>query len=203
MRIKHRGVAPRIDPDASVAPNAVVCGDVTLGPGCRILFGAQVVAEGGSIVLGRDVIVLENAVLRSTERHDLRIGDHCVVGPGANVVGCTVEDDVFIATGAAVFHCAHLGKGAEVRIHGVVHLKSRLAAGETVPIGWVAVGDPAQVLPPSEHAAIWALQEPLNFPHTVYGLERSEASMAKITRVLSDALASHADDASIDNEEIE
>ena len=194
MLIKHEGVSPTVDPSAWVAPNAVVCGDVRIGPGCRVMFGAQIVAEGGSIVIGRECIIMENAVLRSTSRHSLSIGNNCLVGPNAHVVGCTVEDEVFIATGAAVFHAAHLGKGSEVRINGVVHLKTHVAAGDTVPIGWVAVGDPAQILSPGEHERIWAIQQPLNFPLTVYGFERHEASMEKITRRLSEALASHAGD---------
>lgn len=196
MLIKHNGVLPSIDPSAWVAPNAVVCGNVTVGPGCRIMFGAQVIAEGGAISIGRECIVMENAVLRSTGRHPLVIGNNCLVGPNAHVVGCTVEDEVFIATGAAVFHSARLGRGSEVRINAVVHLKTHVAPGETVPIGWVAVGSPAQILPPGEHERIWAVQEPMNFPLTVYGFERSEATMEKITRRLSEALGSHAFDES-------
>jgi carbonic anhydrase/acetyltransferase-like protein (isoleucine patch superfamily) len=191
MLIKHAGTAPRVDPTAYVAPNAVVCGDVTIGPGSRIMYGAQVIAESGSISIGKQCIVLENAVLRSSARHPLKIGNNCLVGPNAHVVGCTVEDEVFIATGAAIFHSALLGKGSEVRINGVVHLKSHLAPGEIIPIGWVAVGNPAQVLPAGEHDRIWRVQEPLNFPLCVYGLERSEATMEKITRQLSEALGSH------------
>ena len=194
MLIRHDGVSPRVDPAAWVAPNAVVCGDVTLGPGCRIMYGAQVVAESGSISIGRECIVMENAVLRSSSRHPLDIGNNCLIGPNAHIVGCSVEDEVFIATGAAVFHSAILGKGSEVRVNGVVHLKTHLAAGETVPIGWIAVGNPAQVLPPGEHERIWKIQKPLDFPFTVYGLERSEATMVKITRRLSERLESHASD---------
>jgi carbonic anhydrase/acetyltransferase-like protein (isoleucine patch superfamily) len=194
MLIKHAGVQPQVDPTAYIAPNAVVCGNVTVGPGCRIMHGAQVIAESGSISVGRECIVMENAVLRSSSRHPLTMGNNCLVGPNAHVVGCTVEDEVFIATGAAIFHSAHLGKGSEVRINGVVHLKSHLAAGKTVPIGWVAIGNPAQILSPSEHERIWRIQEPLNFPLTVYGFERSEATMEKITRRLSEALGSHAHD---------
>lgn len=196
MLIKHNGFLPNIDPTAWVAPNAVICGNVTVGPGCRIMFGAQVIAEGEAISIGRECIVMENAVLRSTGRHPLVIGNNCLVGPNAHVVGCTVEDEVFIATGAAVFHSARLGKGSEVRINAVVHLKTHVAAGETVPIGWVAVGKPAQILPPGEHERIWEIQEPLNFPLTVYGFERSEATMEKITRRLSEALGSHTSDES-------
>ena len=194
MLIQHEGVSPTIDSSAWVAPNAVVCGDVRIGPGCRVMYGAQIIAEGGTIVIGRECIIMENAVLRSTGRHSLTMGNNCLVGPNAHVVGCVVEDEVFIATGAAVFHSARLGKGSEVRINGVVHLKTHVAAGDTVPIGWVAVGDPAQILPPGEHERIWEIQKPLNVPLTVYGFERHEASMQKITRRLSDALASHVGD---------
>jgi carbonic anhydrase/acetyltransferase-like protein (isoleucine patch superfamily) len=194
MLIKHDAFSPRIDSTAWIAPNAVICGNVTVGSGCRIMFGAQVIAEGGAITIGRDCIIMENAVLRSSARHPLSIGSNCLVGPNAHVVGCTVEDAVFIATGAAIFHSAHLGKGSEVRVNGIVHLKSSLAAGETVPIGWIAVGSPARIFPPGEHEQIWEIQRPLNFPLTVYGFERAEASMEKITRRLSEALGAHVSD---------
>ena len=133
-------------------------------------------------------------MLRSSAAHRLHMGDNCLVGPNAHVVGCTVEDEVFIATGAAVFHSARLGRGSEVRINGVVHLKTHLPPGATVPIGWVAVGDPAQILPPEQHERIWEIQKPLNFPLTVYGFERDEASMVRITQRLSEKLAAHRDD---------
>lgn len=194
MLIEHLGKSPVIDPTAFVAPNAVVCGDVTVGPGARIMFGAQVVAESGTIRIGRECIVMENAVLRSSAAHPLTIGGNCLVGPNAHVVGSTIEDEVFLATGCAVFHGSHIGAGAEVRINSVVHLKTRVEPGATVPIGWVAVGDPAQMFPASEHEAVWKVQEPLNFPLTVYGFQRSEASMAKITQRLSQSLASHIGD---------
>jgi len=194
MLINHQGKSPRVHPSAYVAPNAAVCGDVVIGPGCRILFGAQIIAEGGSISIGTECIVMENAVLRSNARHPLKIGNNCLIGPHAHVVGCTIEDEVFVATGASIFHGARLGKGCEVRINGVVHLKTHVVPGDTVPIGWVAVGSPASILPPTEHERIWEIQKPLNFPLTVYGFDRSEADMVKITRRLSEALGSHAHD---------
>jgi hypothetical protein len=32
-----------------------------------------------------------------------------------------------------------------------VHVNTTVPAGATVPMDWVAVGDPAQILPPNEH----------------------------------------------------
>jgi carbonic anhydrase/acetyltransferase-like protein (isoleucine patch superfamily) len=105
-----------------------------------------------------------------------------------------VKDEVFIATGAAIFHAAVLEARSEVRVNGVVHLKTRLPEQATVPIGWVAVGDPASILPPDQHDAIWNIQESLNFPLVVYGYDRSEANMIKITERMAKFLKSHADD---------
>lgn len=158
------------------------------------MFGAQVTAEGGSIEIGKECIILENAVLRATKRHSLKIGDNCLIGPNAHVVGCTVEDEVFIATGSAIFHGAHLERESEVRIHGVVHVKSRLKKGVSLPIAHIAVGDPAEMFPPDKHELIWEIQKTLNFPLTVYGLDRFEANMKNITRRFSEVLYKHVED---------
>jgi carbonic anhydrase/acetyltransferase-like protein (isoleucine patch superfamily) len=194
MLISHQGKSPIVDPSAYVAPNAVLCGNVVVGPECRILFGAQIIAEGGSIVIGSECIIMENAVLRSTNLHSLSIGNNCLIGPNAHVVGCTIKNEVFIATGATIFHGARLGKGCEVRVNAVVQIKTHVLPGETVPIGWVAVGTPASILPPNDHEKIWEIQKALNFPLTVYDIERAEANMVKITRRLAENLGAHKDD---------
>lgn len=181
---------PDISPSAWVAPDSSIIGMVTIGPGCRIMPGVRIVAEGGGTVrLGRCCIVLENAVIRATARQHCQIGDHCIIGPHAHIVGAEIADEVFIATGASVFHGARIGKGAEVRINAVVHLRTTLGPGGTVPIGWVAVGDPAKILPPDQHEAIWEVQKHLNFPEFVYGIDRNDPHlMRKITSRLSEEL---------------
>src|SRR5438067_11556162 len=155
MLIEHLGLRPQVAGSAYVAPTAVLCGDVRIGEGSRILFGAVLTAEGGPVEVGRSCIVMENAVIRGSKRHPVTIGDHVLVGPRAYLTGCTLEDDVFLATGATVFNGATVGRRAEVRINGVVHVMTVVPEGVTVPIGWVAVGDPAEILPPNEHDRIW------------------------------------------------
>jgi carbonic anhydrase/acetyltransferase-like protein (isoleucine patch superfamily) len=180
-----------------VAPNATVCGDVRIAEGVRVLFGATVIAEGGSIEIGKNCIILENAVVRSTAKHSTSIGPNSLIGPNAHVVGCTTEESVFIATGAAVLHGAYLEARSEVRINSVVHTRSRIRKDETVPIGWVAVGDPAEILPPNEHEKIWSLQEGLNFVKTVYGVNRApigETRMPEISERLSEIYGKHKED---------
>lgn len=197
MILTHLNKRPKIDRSAYIAPTATVCGDVEIGPGCRIMFGACVVSEGAPLRLGAKCIVMENAVIRSTNRHPAAIGAHCLIGPNSHLVGCTLEESVFVATGAAILHGAHLAAGSEVQVNGVVHICTRIAPHATLPIGWIAVGDPAQFFPPGQHDAIWAVQEPLNFPEFVYGVPRGPQGrndMTEITRKRAAALASHATD---------
>jgi len=200
MRFEHLGAQPRIHPDAVVAATAVVSGDVTIGAGCQVLHGAVITAEGGPITLGEHVIVMENALVRASAAHPVHIGSHVLVGPMASVSGATIEDEVFLATGTRVFNGARVGTRSEVRINAVVHLRTALPAESVVPIGWVAVGDPAQVLPPDRHDDIWALQHDLDFPGYVFGLDRATPDLlVQLTERYASSLARHADDRRVDS----
>ena len=128
-------------------------------------------------------------MIRATARHDCRIGDHCVFGPQTHVVGADIGDEVFVATGATILHGAVIGAGAEVRIQATVHIRTRLDPGAVVPIGWVAVGNPAHILSADQHEAIWEVQKDLDFPGFVYGVNRDDPrAMQKIAQRLSDDL---------------
>lgn len=125
------------------------------------------------------------------------MGSHVLTGPRAYLTGCTVEDDVFLATGTTVFNGAHIGARSEVRINGVVHLRTRVPPGTTVPIGWTAVGDPAQLFPPQQHERLWPVQRELDFPGYVFGLSRAaegESAMPELTRRCGRALGRHRGD---------
>ena len=197
MLIEHRGNRPTVHESAYIAPTAVVSGEVTVGAGVRILHGAVVTAEDGPVVLGDNVVVMENAVIRGRAGHPSLVGNSVMIGPHAHVNGSTVGADAFIATGAALFPGSVIGKRAEVRINAVVQIKSRLHDGAVVPIGWVAVGDPAQILSPDRHDEIWAIQRGLNFMSTVYGVSRDE-SMRAVMSQQSDYYGAHLTDRVID-----
>ena len=191
MIVEHRGRRPAVDPSAYVAPTAVLCGDVRVGPEARILFGAVVSAEDGRVEIGARCVVMENALVRARAAHPVVLGDDVLVGPHAHVNGAQVQDGCFLATGCSLFPGARLGAGAEVRINGVVHVNSVLAPGAVLPIGWVAVGE--EMLPPERHDEIWAVQERLDFPGTVYGLPRDAPARERMARQ-TDWFATHRDD---------
>jgi len=204
MLIKHLEKKPVIDNSAFIAPNSVICGEVNIGKNVRVMYGAQIIAESSPITIGDNCIILENVVIRGTDKFPVSIGNNCLIGPNAHLAGCTVEDNVFIATGASIFHGAILRTGSEVSINGVVHLKTELPPDTSVPINWIAVGKPVKILPPDKHDEIWAVQKPLNFTLTVYGIDRPKSgepnNMIAICKAMSDRLKSHIDSEIIDNE---
>ena len=195
MLIEHQGRRPQLAPTAYGAqrrglrrrgrrgglPDPVWCG------GDR---------RGGRVELGEQVIVMEQAVVRGRQGHATRIGRHSLVGPHAHVNGAVLGEAVFLATGASVFPGARIGVAAEVRINGVIHVNSVLADAAVVPIGWVAVGDPAQILPPDQHEAIWRFQRELDFVGTVYGIDSAPPAeqMAEITRGYAALFGRHRED---------
>jgi carbonic anhydrase/acetyltransferase-like protein (isoleucine patch superfamily) len=162
----------QVHPTAWVAPTAVLSGDVTVGAGSRVLHGAVVNGDTGSVEIGADVLVMENAVLRGRPDHPLRTGDAVLVGPHAHLNGTTVEDEVFVATGVSMFAGSVAGTRSELRINSVLHVNSVLPPDTVVPIGWIAAGSPAQLFSPDRHDELWAVQEGLDFPGTMYGVPR-------------------------------
>jgi len=122
--------------------------------------------------VGDDVVVMENALVRGRARNPAVIGDAVLIGPHAHVNAATIESEVFVATGVSVFPGAVAGAGSKLRINSVLHVRSRLAPGTVVPIGWIAAGDPARLFSPDRHDELWEVQRELDFPGTVYGVPR-------------------------------
>ncbi len=57
-----------------------------------------------------------------------------------------------------------------------------------VPLNWIAVGDPAEILPPNDHERIWAIQRELDFPKYVFGIEGRQP----IGKVMSEVMPRYA-----------
>ena len=54
-----------------------------------------------------------------------------------------------------------------------------------MPIGWIATGDPAELFSPDRHDDLWAVQEGLDFPGTVWGTPRG-TPMREVMRRMSE-----------------
>lgn len=137
--MEYYGKKPKIGKDVFIAPTAVVLGDVEIGDGSSIWYGAVVRGDETKIRIGRNTNIQDNCTLHSDPPSPLIIGDNVTVGHNAVVHGCTIEDNCLIGMGSVILNDAHVKTGSIVASGSVV--KQRQAVG---PYHLVA-GTPAGV----------------------------------------------------------
>jgi carbonic anhydrase/acetyltransferase-like protein (isoleucine patch superfamily) len=191
---------PKIHSSAYVAPTATISGDVTIGADCAVLHGAVIASEGAPVTIGKETVVMENAVLKASGGKALQwalsIGDRCIVGPQAYVVGATVGNGCFVASGTKIFNGAVLEDGSGVALGAIVHVNSRVGKGTSVPMQHVAFGNPATIYPPDKAPEIHAK---MHFYEDVFNLEAGDDVRARAAQTYAKFLRkAHAQDKVLD-----
>ena len=126
-----RGFTPVIGKDCFLAANAVVVGDVVIGDGCSVWFGAVLRGDVNSIRVGNGVNIQDGSVLHTLyEKSTIEIGDHVSVGHNVVLHGCKVEDYALIGMGAVVMDNAVVGEGAIVAAGSVVLSNTKIGKHE-------------------------------------------------------------------------
>lgn len=127
---------------AFVAENATVRGDVTVGKGSSIFFGAVVRTELVPITIGEDTNIQDNCILHTDAGFPLSVGSGCTIGHGTILHGCTVGDNTLIGMGTTVLNGAVIGRDC------IVGAGSLVPQGMVIPDGSMAFGSPAKIRRP-------------------------------------------------------
>ena len=139
--LQYRGKAPKIDPEAFIAPGASVIGDVEIGPGSSVWFGCVVRGDVFHVRIGANSNLQDGTVVHVTRAGiPTLIGDRVTIGHACLLHACTVEDDGVVGMGSMVMDRAVVEGGA------VLGAGSLLTPGKRVPAGEVWVGRPAKFL---------------------------------------------------------
>lgn len=136
-RLGHR--VPSIHPDAFVAPEAVVIGNVTIGSQASIWPGAVLRGDHGVIEIGAQTSIQDGTVVHCGPNFPTIVGERCVVGHVAHLEGCILEDDCLVGSGSVVLHHARIGSWATVGANAVV------PNNVEVPPGALALGVPITI----------------------------------------------------------
>jgi carbonic anhydrase/acetyltransferase-like protein (isoleucine patch superfamily) len=133
------GKRPSVHPDAYIAPTAVLIGDVDIGAGASVWFGAVLRGDEAQIKVGSGANIQDNAVIHCA--HDLPtvIEENASVGHSAQLEGCVVEQGAVVGMGATMLQRSRLGRGSLLAAGAV------LGEGSEVPAGHMAAGVPATV----------------------------------------------------------
>lgn len=140
MFLSFCGKSPRNEGAAFVAPNATVQGDVILKPGSTVWYGAVLRGDDGTLTLGENSNVQDNAVLHTGPGLDVVVGRNVSIGHSAVVHGCTVGDDCLIGMHATILNGAVIGAGSLVAAGALV------TENAVIPAGSLVVGVPGKVV---------------------------------------------------------
>jgi gamma-carbonic anhydrase len=139
--LAFRGVSPRIGRDVFIAPNATIIGDVELGDGASVWFGAVLRGDIGPIRIGARTNVQDLACVHVTAGlSQTLIGADVTVGHGAILHGCVVGDGCLIGMGSILLDNAQIGAESVVAAGAVVPLRM------VVPPRSMVRGNPAKVI---------------------------------------------------------
>ena len=142
MEFELGGKRPSVHPDAYIAPTAVLIGDVDIGSGASVWFGAVLRADEAQIKVGAGANIQDNAVIHCAKDLPTLIEENASIGHSAQLEGCVVEEGAVVGMGATMLQRSRLGKGSLLAAGAV------LGEGSEVPAGHMAAGVPAIVKKP-------------------------------------------------------
>ncbi len=138
--VPFRGHVPRIDPEAWVAPGAVIVGQATLERGVTVWYNAVIRADHEPITVGAGSNIQDGAVLHIEHGQPVVIGRDVTVGHGAIVHSATVEDGALIGMGSTILDGSRIGE------RSVVGANALVTQDTTCPPASLLLGVPAKVV---------------------------------------------------------
>jgi carbonic anhydrase/acetyltransferase-like protein (isoleucine patch superfamily) len=130
---------PEIHPFAFVHPDAVIIGEVRIGPEASVWPCAVLRGDHGRIEIGTRTSIQDGTVIHCTHDWPTLIGSECVVGHNAHLEGCVVENRCLIGSGSIVLNRATVGTGA------IVAAAALVPEGFEVPSRALVAGVPATI----------------------------------------------------------
>jgi carbonic anhydrase/acetyltransferase-like protein (isoleucine patch superfamily) len=140
MKVTYKDRSPKIDPEASVFPSAVIAGDVTLEAKVNVWYNATVRGDMAPVLIKENTNIQDNAVVHTNTNLPTTIGKNVTVGHSAIVHAATVHDNALIGMGSIILDGAVIGEGSLVGAGAVV------PPGKKVPPNSLVVGNPMKIV---------------------------------------------------------
>ena len=132
--------APLVAPDAWIAPDASVIGDVELQAKSSVWFGAVIRAENDRVVIGEGCNIQDGTVIHIDPGYPLKLHRHVTVGHKVMLHGCTVHEQSLIGIGSILLNGSVIGKNS------LVGANTLIPEGKEYPEGVLILGSPGKVV---------------------------------------------------------
>ncbi|HEY4669057.1 MAG TPA: gamma carbonic anhydrase family protein [Tepidiformaceae bacterium] len=130
---------PSIHPEAFIAPTATIVGDVRIGAGASVWYGAVVRGDTSYAVIEEGANVQDGAIVHGRAGQPAIIRKEASIAHNCVIHGATIGERALVANGAIVLDGAEVGEGALVAAGSVVLPET------VIPAGMLAAGTPAEV----------------------------------------------------------
>ena len=112
--------APDLSSAAFIASNAVVMGNVTLGKGSSVWYGATVRADVEKIIIGQCTNIQDGAILHGDPGKVTILEDYVTVGHRAVIHSAHIEHGCLIGIGAVILDGVRVGAGSIIGAGSIV-----------------------------------------------------------------------------------
>ncbi len=140
MILTFKNKKPIVSDKALVFETSCIIGDVTVSQDVSIWPGACLRGDSGSIFVGKDSNVQDNATIHTSEGCNVTIGQGVTVGHNAIIHGCTIKDNVLVGMGATILD------GAVIEENCIIGAGALVSSGKTIPAGSLVVGLPGKIV---------------------------------------------------------
>lgn len=156
--LPYKGVWPKIDPSAFIAPGTRIIGNADIGPDVSIWYNCVIRADVNIIRIGARTNVQDGTVIHCDSAKDggegfpTVIGEDVLIGHLAMVHGCILHDRAFVGLGSIVMD------GCVIESDGMLAAGAQLTPGKTLPARQLWTGRPAKYMRDLTDQAIAGMQ---------------------------------------------
>jgi carbonic anhydrase/acetyltransferase-like protein (isoleucine patch superfamily) len=180
MILEFEGKCPKMDPTVFIAENAMVIGDVEIGPGTNIWFNSIVRGDQNYIRIGSNCSIQDACILHvEKDLCPLIIEDEVILGHRVVVHGCKIRKGSLIGIGAIVLN------GAEIGEESIVGAGSVVTPNSIIPQRTLALGTPAKPIRPLDKKDLQMIQQTLQDYQALKKIYQSFSQKVPLTPSLS------------------
>lgn len=129
--LPYKGIMPKINKNAFIAPSASIIGDVTIGEGSGVWFNCVIRGDVESITIGKNTNIQDGTVIHvNRDGGKTIIGDNVTVGHKVLLHACHLRDECFVGMGAIIMDNVIVETGAMVAAGSLVTNNKHVKKGE-------------------------------------------------------------------------
>ena len=134
------GIRPVVHPTAYVHPDAVLIGDVIIGPNCYVAPLASLRGDFGRLILEEGSNIQDCCVMHGFPGSDTVVEVNGHVGHGAILHGCRIKKNALVGMNAVVMDNAVVGESS------IIAASAFIKTGMVIPDQVLVAGIPAKVI---------------------------------------------------------